>query len=58
MSYLFIHSLCEVNNNAVFFGLTSRMSEVFIVSFKLKEGEISPVLVSNSITLQDPGILY
>lgn len=34
------------------------MREVFIINFKLRGGETSPVLVSNKIVLQDPGILY
>lgn len=41
-----------------FFGLTSRMRAFFIISFKLREGVISPVLVSNYVILQDPGLLY
>lgn len=65
VSYLFIHSLCEVSGNDLgfgggffFFGLTSRMRAFFIISFKLREGVISPVLVSNYVILQDPGLLY
>lgn len=64
MSYLFIHSLCEVSKNGlgfgglVFFGLTTRMREVFIISFKLRESVISPVLVSNNIILQDSATLF
>lgn len=41
-----------------FFGLTTRMREVFIISFKLRESVISPVLVSNNIILQDSATLF
>lgn len=56
---MFVYSLTFWGKNVFFLiGLTSKMKGAFIVSLKLKDGEISSVLVSNNIVLQDSGLLY